>query len=933
MHKNKQEPATGPSPFRIGVWCDYGYTLTKLGGIGVLVYNLVEGLLALDEPIEVVMLVHDGGQHYMEELKELGRGRLTVVPEPWQPPGRMSLFSVWVDQLFHGPQLLLNRLILHREASRERLKRTFAGLVKGARRGSVGQALGLLIGLPIAFSLVWGAYGMFQIVSAAILFLMLPFKIVHQGIRELGRRIERPVRTALQIAESAQCDVWIIPYFALKCELPKPSVLFIHDLVTSHYPEGIDSLLVRSANKLAPVRAAEATICACMSAFIRDTDLLGTLALPAFKVRMVRYATPRDFPKISAERAAELKSPFLVRPYVFMPSGIRGYKNQRILIEALQILQRQHDECGVDLVLTGEGREKLPRELSDLIEKYGLEDHVHVLGHVDRQLLAALYMSAFAVVFPSLYEQGSFPVYEGLHFGCPVACSDIPPFREQCASMSDAMLYFDPHDPEAVAQTILMIRDHREEIRARQREASRSIWQRTWRDVARDWLPIFKEAVEMNQHPVAPPRPPVAPWPHDSLRPRLQNYPPKVLISIPFPIKGEAWRTASHVFHELYQINQSRRDLTLTLAVHPDQPGIGPFLMPHPNLRIESLRLETLTRLELKEQLGIVPKWPGEWGQEFSYFRGDGDAALRADAWFVMSDQLPKPLVPIRPYGLALQSLGTAAMISLQPARLITVGTPHARENLITGYGIDPNRIRDISPAYNPHCRFHDLRAEPIDVPLGRLVLNVTETASHQEADTLLRALADLRQRAWKKHHVLVMCGPGTEEFSTDYQGYTDNPHVASIRALVQQLHLKEDYDVAFLGPVSDAQLKFLYERCLAVVSAHHSPDSTHHFGIIVAALFGKPMVSLHHPAAEYLAKRFEVPVQFLDSPDTSRFADCMGQALAEPPLGSAKLERRKAALMNPDLGYQRYAERLYGCLLELVEEASDSKQESQSAA
>ena len=36
-------------PIRIGIWCDYGVTLTPTEGIGVFVYNLVAGLLELDE--------------------------------------------------------------------------------------------------------------------------------------------------------------------------------------------------------------------------------------------------------------------------------------------------------------------------------------------------------------------------------------------------------------------------------------------------------------------------------------------------------------------------------------------------------------------------------------------------------------------------------------------------------------------------------------------------------------------------------------------------------------------------------------------------------------------------------------------------------------------------------------------------------------------
>src|SRR5437762_14193240 len=74
-------PSHGARPLRIGIWCDYGFTLTPKDGIGVFVYNLVAGLLSLDEAIEVVMLVRPGDQALVVPFQTIGPwGRLRVVP-------------------------------------------------------------------------------------------------------------------------------------------------------------------------------------------------------------------------------------------------------------------------------------------------------------------------------------------------------------------------------------------------------------------------------------------------------------------------------------------------------------------------------------------------------------------------------------------------------------------------------------------------------------------------------------------------------------------------------------------------------------------------------------------------------------------------------------------------------------------------------------
>jgi glycosyltransferase involved in cell wall biosynthesis len=233
-----------------------------------------------------------------------------------------------------------------------------------------------------------------------------------------------------------------------------------------------------------------------MSAFIRDADLRGVLGLPLDKIRMIRPTAPEDFSEITKGEAIRLKPARLTRPYLFYPGAFRSYKNHEALIDALHLLRTQMSEDSFDLVFTG--IRGLPMHLAQKINALKLKDRIHVLGCVDRRTLAALYQNAFATIVPSLYEQGSFPIYEALHWGCTVACSDIPSLVEQCKAMDDAMIYFDPRDPETIARAILHIRNDRESILARQGSVKPLLWQRTWRDVARDWLSVFQDAVELH---------------------------------------------------------------------------------------------------------------------------------------------------------------------------------------------------------------------------------------------------------------------------------------------------------------------------------------------------------------------------------------------------------------------------------------------------
>ena len=62
--------------------------------------------------------------------------------------------------------------------------------------------------------------------------------------------------------------------------------------------------------------------------------------------------------------------------------------------------------------------------------------------------LARLYAEAAAFVMPSFYEGFGLPILEAMSYGTPVACSDIPVFREVSGGHAE---FFDPSDALSIA--------------------------------------------------------------------------------------------------------------------------------------------------------------------------------------------------------------------------------------------------------------------------------------------------------------------------------------------------------------------------------------------------------------------------------------------------------------------------------------------------
>lgn len=92
-----------------------------------------------------------------------------------------------------------------------------------------------------------------------------------------------------------------------------------------------------------------------------------------------------------------------------------SYKNREGVLEVFARLQ---DISSLHLVMAG------PPPGESLKTKAGALDRVIFLEDVSDALLARLYKSASALLFPSLYEGFGMPVMEAMSSGCPVVCSD-----------------------------------------------------------------------------------------------------------------------------------------------------------------------------------------------------------------------------------------------------------------------------------------------------------------------------------------------------------------------------------------------------------------------------------------------------------------------------------------------------------------------------
>jgi glycosyltransferase involved in cell wall biosynthesis len=103
------------------------------------------------------------------------------------------------------------------------------------------------------------------------------------------------------------------------------------------------------------------------------------------------------------------------------------------------------------VVLFGGGN--LTTEEMKQLEHLGMDSRIqHVTG--DDTILASLYESTVALVYPSLYEGFGIPPLEAMRYKCPVIASNRASLPEVCGK---DIIYIDPTSEESLQNALLKL--------------------------------------------------------------------------------------------------------------------------------------------------------------------------------------------------------------------------------------------------------------------------------------------------------------------------------------------------------------------------------------------------------------------------------------------------------------------------------------------
>jgi len=254
------------------------------------------------------------------------------------------------------------------------------------------------------------------------------------------------------VLKKYKADVFVSPdgYCSLKTKLPQCMVL--HDLAFLHFPRYSKPSHLAFYKKYTPKYLAKASTVATVSQFSKR-DILAHYPVDEKKIDVVYSAAKEIFKPVKEMIREEIKNSYTEGKEYFLYTGsIHPRKNLLNLLKAFSVFKKRQ-KSNTRLVLAGRLAWKYDSFVESL-KNYKYRQDVVMLGYVDEQALVNITGSAYALVYPSLWEGFGVPVLEAMQCGVPVITSSSSQMQE---IGSDAALYADPDNFESIAEQMMRI--------------------------------------------------------------------------------------------------------------------------------------------------------------------------------------------------------------------------------------------------------------------------------------------------------------------------------------------------------------------------------------------------------------------------------------------------------------------------------------------
>jgi glycosyltransferase involved in cell wall biosynthesis len=261
-----------------------------------------------------------------------------------------------------------------------------------------------------------------------------------------------------RLARQLNADVLFCPGGIIGSSVPQgcKSVTTFQNMIVfdlerrRQYPLGYMRLRNWILNRVMRNSMAKADLVIFISEYARDVISKQIPGVSRKSVVIPNGVDPR-FRAIQKSRPSWLPS----GDYLLYVSILDYYKAQIEVVQAYALL-RQKRVTVEKLILVGPEWPGYGRMVREEIERLNLKDDVLLAGAIPHAELPFLYQNARINIFASECENCPYILLEALSAGCPSLVSHRPPMPE---FGGDAVVYFDPSEPEDLAVQLASLLD------------------------------------------------------------------------------------------------------------------------------------------------------------------------------------------------------------------------------------------------------------------------------------------------------------------------------------------------------------------------------------------------------------------------------------------------------------------------------------------
>lgn len=253
-----------------------------------------------------------------------------------------------------------------------------------------------------------------------------------------------------QVLKKYKADIFVSADGFCSLTTSVPQCLVIHDLAFLHHPAFIKKSHLIFYKRYTPRFLKKAGSIATVSAFTK-ADIHQRYKIDNEKISVVYNAAKPSFKPLTEDLKFNVKLKYTEGKEFFLYSGaIHPRKNLLNLLKGFSLFKKRL-KSNFKLVIAGRLAWKYESFLKNL-ETYKYRHDVVLTGYLPEEELVSLTASAYALVYPSLFEGFGVPVLEAMQSGVPVITTARSAMEEIAG---DAALYADVTTPFDIGEKMM----------------------------------------------------------------------------------------------------------------------------------------------------------------------------------------------------------------------------------------------------------------------------------------------------------------------------------------------------------------------------------------------------------------------------------------------------------------------------------------------